>query len=414
MSSAAVSSSNHTRCDRRSPASPVSPTSGLPGDPRVAPGDDDPDSINRVIPISGDERYEIHDQTGEHRMTENYFTLWDENLGTVDVLDGCRMEVASRPPAARSSSLAQGSEAEDDGPMGCGRGAERARRAGRRSLVAGAVVGLLAWLSVVAACGSASGEGAAPLAQPSSTAASESSPSARVPVRIMTFNIRWGAADDMSIDLAPVAAAITAAEADVVVLQEVDNAVGRSGGIDQVGELGRLTGLTPLFAGLVSLDGGFYGNAFLTRHPVVLVDNHPFEMRLPGEPRGAAELVIDAGGQRLRVLGTHLAPGDDSSERLLHAQAINGIVTELPGVPTVVVGDFNDHPGRRVHREMTLDLRDAWEVAGEGDGFTHPATAPRRRIDWVLVSSGVDVDGIATVDGGRSDHRAVVADLTIP
>jgi hypothetical protein len=51
-------------------------------------GIDNPDSIYRVIPISGDERYRIHGRVGEHRMTENYFTLWDPNMGTVDVLDG--------------------------------------------------------------------------------------------------------------------------------------------------------------------------------------------------------------------------------------------------------------------------------------------------------------------------------------
>jgi hypothetical protein len=56
-------------------------------------GIDNPDSIYRVIPISGDERYEIHGRVGANRMTENYFTLWDEHMGTVDVLDGRRMEV---------------------------------------------------------------------------------------------------------------------------------------------------------------------------------------------------------------------------------------------------------------------------------------------------------------------------------
>jgi hypothetical protein len=56
-------------------------------------GIDNPDSVYRVIPISGDERYEIRGWVGEHRMTENYFTLWDANMGTVDVLDGRRMQV---------------------------------------------------------------------------------------------------------------------------------------------------------------------------------------------------------------------------------------------------------------------------------------------------------------------------------
>lgn len=56
-------------------------------------GIDNPDSIYRVIPISGDERYEIRGRVGADRMTENYFTLWDENMGTVDVLNGRTMAV---------------------------------------------------------------------------------------------------------------------------------------------------------------------------------------------------------------------------------------------------------------------------------------------------------------------------------
>lgn len=58
-------------------------------------GIDNPDSVYRVIPISGDERYEIRGRVGEHRMTENYFTLWDANMGTVDVLNGRTMRVDS-------------------------------------------------------------------------------------------------------------------------------------------------------------------------------------------------------------------------------------------------------------------------------------------------------------------------------
>ncbi len=48
-----------------------------------------------MIPISGEERYEIRGRVGEHRMTENYFTLWDAHMGTVDVLNGRTMQVDS-------------------------------------------------------------------------------------------------------------------------------------------------------------------------------------------------------------------------------------------------------------------------------------------------------------------------------
>lgn len=51
-------------------------------------GLDNPDSVYRVIPIDGAERYVIRGRVHHPRLTENYFTLWNAHMGTVDVLDG--------------------------------------------------------------------------------------------------------------------------------------------------------------------------------------------------------------------------------------------------------------------------------------------------------------------------------------
>ncbi len=96
MFSAAVWSSNQ---DKLRPKVSCITRLAHPVDGRKIPGSrwgiDNPDSVYRVIPISGDERYEIHGRVGDHRMTENYFTLWDAQMGTVDVLNGRTMQVDS-------------------------------------------------------------------------------------------------------------------------------------------------------------------------------------------------------------------------------------------------------------------------------------------------------------------------------
>lgn len=51
-------------------------------------GIDNPDSVYRVIPISGDEKYIIHGRVSEPRLIENYFTLWDPVMRTVGFLNG--------------------------------------------------------------------------------------------------------------------------------------------------------------------------------------------------------------------------------------------------------------------------------------------------------------------------------------
>jgi hypothetical protein len=94
MFSAAVWSSNQ---DKLRPKISCITRIGHPVAGNTVPGSrwgiDNPDSVYRVIPISGDERYEIHGRVGANRMTENYFTLWDPNMGTVAVLNGTTMQV---------------------------------------------------------------------------------------------------------------------------------------------------------------------------------------------------------------------------------------------------------------------------------------------------------------------------------
>ncbi|BBN49326.1 MULTISPECIES: DUF1214 domain-containing protein [Mycobacterium avium complex (MAC)] len=94
MFSAAIWSSNQ---DKLRPKVSCITRLAHPVDGHRVPGSrwgiDNPDSVYRVIPISGEERYEIHGRVGEHRMTENYFTLWDARMGTIDVLNGRTMRV---------------------------------------------------------------------------------------------------------------------------------------------------------------------------------------------------------------------------------------------------------------------------------------------------------------------------------
>lgn len=51
-------------------------------------GIDNPDSVYRVIPISGAERYVIRGRVHQRRLVENYFTLWDPVMRTVGLLSG--------------------------------------------------------------------------------------------------------------------------------------------------------------------------------------------------------------------------------------------------------------------------------------------------------------------------------------
>lgn len=83
---------------------------------------------------------------------------------------------------------------------------------------------------------------------------------------------------DGKVDLERIAGVIRGAKPDIVALQEVDRMVPRSGEVDQLAKLAELTELSGRFGKSIPLAGGAYGNAILTRLPVVAHE----VMALPG------------------------------------------------------------------------------------------------------------------------------------
>lgn len=233
-------------------------------------------------------------------------------------------------------------------------------------------------------------------------------------LRVMTFNIKHAA--ESSLD--EVAAAIRAEDPDIVGLQEVDVSAARSGRVHQAWRLGDLTGLAAVFLPSMPLaDGGLYGNALLSRFPILRAETHALPSL--GEPRSllVAELEVPGlpGDAPLTAAVTHL--GLDEDERALQAAAI---VPLLEGIPwLVLMGDLNaaaDFHSMRPLREHTLD---AWTLAGHGAGLTFPAAEPAVRIDYVLL--GNDPQGqfalpleVRVPTTTASDHRPVVATVPLP
>ncbi|MER8088717.1 endonuclease/exonuclease/phosphatase family protein, partial [Streptomyces sp. NPDC094048] len=111
----------------------------------------------------------------------------------------------------------------------------------------------------------------------------------------------------------------------------------------------------------------------------------------------------------VRVLpgaGFTTAGRDEAAARL--ADAVRA--ERLPRV--VVVGDFNGTTDDRALQTVTSRLRSAQEEAGDGFGFSWPASFPVARIDQILVK-GVTPVSSGTLPSTGSDHLPVTAGLRL-
>lgn len=220
---------------------------------------------------------------------------------------------------------------------------------------------------------------------------------------VMTWNIHHGQGGDGKLDLARIARVITTAAADVVLLQEVDNKCARSGTVDQMAELARLTKMHAVFGKALDLGSGEYGLGLLSRTPLSDVKIH--RLPGPGEPRIALEAVTEIAGKKLRIVSTHLEYAT-AQARLKQAETIHELLKNRTG-PVVLGGDFND-----VRASATLQVFAApWtNVEKNGSPATSPADHPKQEIDFLMVRDWEVSTACEVIpEAVASDHRPVVA-----
>lgn len=225
-------------------------------------------------------------------------------------------------------------------------------------------------------------------------------------VKVLTYNVLGGRNTDGARDLNRLAEVINTLDPDVVALQEVDRHTGRLHGVDLPGELAVLTGMDAVFGRAMYYDGGEYGEAILSRFPIVDTTNHALPHLETSEPRAALAATIQFPGsdQTFVFIGTHLDHLPSPEDRIAQATAINAILQQYDDQPVILAGDLNAEPGSEPMRILEKRWADVW--TGEEDGFTFPSDAPRKRIDYILYRPGERwsvVSGYRGIDVQQAD-----------
>jgi endonuclease/exonuclease/phosphatase family metal-dependent hydrolase len=233
-------------------------------------------------------------------------------------------------------------------------------------------------------------------------------------LRVLSYNIHHCEGVDAKLDLERIAAVIRAAEPDLVALQEVDQRVRRSRSVDQPAELARLTGMKAVFGQNIPLEGGGYGNAVLSRLPIVRQQNHKLPNVDAGEQRGVLEVELDAPGdkQPLLFLATHLDHRRDDRERLASAKAIAELAAGQGERPMLLVGDLNATPDSAVMTEFGK----SWRRANDEILPTIPVNQPARQIDYVMLRPAErwKVIDVKVIDEPvASDHLPILATVEL-
>lgn len=196
-------------------------------------------------------------------------------------------------------------------------------------------------------------------------------------LRVASYNIHRCVGTDSVYRPGRIVEVIRELDADVLGLQEVDAFVMHKEG-HQLDLIAKETGYELVVGATMYWENAEYGNAILTRLPILSSRNHDITVH-PFEPRGALEAEIDAWGRPVRVLNTHL--GLRFLERRHQVHRLLRIVSQRKELPLVLLGDFNEWIPR-VGCTKTL----AHHFATHGHLRTYPSPRPLFSLDRIYVN----------------------------
>jgi endonuclease/exonuclease/phosphatase family metal-dependent hydrolase len=214
-------------------------------------------------------------------------------------------------------------------------------------------------------------------------------------------------------NLDAVAELICSTDSDVVALQELDAPSSWSGGFDHLDYLAKKTGYAHTFHGIhadVQRPRLAYGTGVLSRFPIRAGRSWKFAKNAL-DTKGYVITHIESPLMSLDLVSVHLDFKRDSERRAQLDDITQHLLErDLAADHLVVAGDFNCTVNGRGNVLSDFARRHALHAPDESHD-TFPSRKPRRALDHVLVSSGLEVRRRMAVPVLVSDHLPVMAEL---
>lgn len=214
--------------------------------------------------------------------------------------------------------------------------------------------------------------------------------------------------------------------ADIVALQEIDENSRWGGSFDQLAYLRDHTGLPHMAYGITNRLGGRfhlnYGNAVLSRWPIVHAETVAFGRRPVGEKGFLfVEIAVDRHPRRLPLLNVHMHHRS-RPHRLRQVMRLMEFLDDQHRhraahwlVPPLICGDFNNPahwPDATAALLGYLEDRHDYTLLPKGVR-TFPSPWPQSALDYIYLPSACREPAAEVVRSYLSDHRPVLAEFAL-
>ena len=254
-------------------------------------------------------------------------------------------------------------------------------------------------------------------------------------LRIVTYNIAHGrglqpiqgltSRRKIRANLLKIAKLLVELQPDVVALQEIDENSMWAGSFDHLEFLRQFGGFPHAVFGINNRRTGLlrlsYGNAILSRHPIVEWENIAFGKSKVGE-KGFLFTELDVQGRRVPIINMHLHYRSrvhrfrQVEQLMKFATDKHTLRREHWAIPPIVCGDLNNPshtPDATAHLLKYFSQHGHYTLHPR-NARTFPSPLPRRTLDFIFLPPGCVEVYCLVVRSFLSDHRPVMVEFKLP
>ncbi|HPC37104.1 MAG TPA: endonuclease/exonuclease/phosphatase family protein [Candidatus Marinimicrobia bacterium] len=234
-------------------------------------------------------------------------------------------------------------------------------------------------------------------------------------ITVMTYDINHGMGSDNVYNLSRISKVIKSESPHLVILNEVDYKTKRGFNDEQARRIAAELGMEFTFSRNYPIDGGWTGNAILSKFPIEFAENKIYKQDYGHDTKSLLHVIVNIGNIKVHVYGTQLSSDSIASSNQVK-ELLNFVFEWGNDSPVIIGGNFGMTPDYKRIYEMAYYFTDVGAYF-QVDEFTYPASNPYLRLDYLFSNKLVMPLKIKVVDNEvtrlASDHLPVVAHFKI-
>ena len=233
-------------------------------------------------------------------------------------------------------------------------------------------------------------------------------------IKILSYNINHGEDTNQSYGFNEIIKIIKKENPDFVCLNDVEQECVRTYRENQVQKIAESLGMEYTFGEVVEIDGGWNGNAILSKYPLIFSGNRLLKKQGQSGIQAYLQTTYRVGDLKLHIYTSELSKDESIAEKQIEeiTEKILDNMSKLAiNDPIILTGTFNLLPNHNGIKEIEKYFLNSYDKI-KGNKNTYPSNSPIHQYDYIFHRKNIRLESASVINNSTtrncSRHLPVV------